>query len=287
MNTTEQETVEIATATVRKETHKTINFNNLAESKRTVVYLNPKLIQIKEGFNVRQDFGDIKELENSIEANGLFKPLDIFQENGEIYLLDGHRRFTAIQNLLARGVEIQSVPCLPEQKGINDETRLIRMFISSEGKSLTVLEQATIVERLSNLGFTPQQIAIKLAKSQASISNLKQLISMPKEVINAVESGVVSASFAIDLNRKCDGNKEKLKEKLKEARAMAGTVGKTKVTKKSAKGQTGKAKKGDKFKVLIALLNQAIEALTSGDVEQQMKSVESLESYRDGLSVAV
>ena len=270
---------------VRKQEHKTVNFRDIAESKRDVVYLSPALINVKEGFNIRQDFGDMTELEKSIEENGVLKPLDVFQENGQIFLVDGHRRFAAVQTLLAKGIEIKSVPCIPEQKGISQEIRLVRMFLSSDGKGLTVLEQAEGVSRLSNFGWTPKQISAKLGRTEATISNLKQLIALPKEILKEVENETFSASTAIELSRSVRGDATKLKEKIKAAKEMANSLGKKKVTKKTLKGEKTRNKKKDRNKVLISLLELAIEAISSPDEAMQAKTVESIQSYIDGLSL--
>lgn len=295
MQTLEQKEKETASAPtednntkpVRKTEHKTVNFRDVAESKRDVVYLSPVLINVKEGFNIRQDFGDMCELEKSIAENGVLKPLDVFQENGQIFLVDGHRRFAAVQTLLARGVEIKSVPCIPEQKGISQESRLVRMFLSSDGKPLTMIEQGEMVQRLIGFGWTPKQIAIKLGRTEATISNLKQLISLPKEVLKEVENETFSASTAIELNRAAKGDTIKLKEKIKAAKEMANSLGKKKVTKKTLRGESKRNKSKDRNKVLIALLELAIEAISSPDEAMQAKTVESIQSYIDGLSLAV
>ena len=293
MQTLEQKEKETASAPtednntkpVRKTEHKTVNFRDIAESKRDVVYLSPALINVKEGFNIRQDFGDMGELEKSIAENGVLKPLDVFQENGQIFLVDGHRRFAAVQTLLTRGVEIKSVPCIPEQKGISQEIRLVRMFLSSDGKNLTVLEQADAVNRLINLGWTPKQISQKFGRTEATISNLKQLISLPKEILKEVENETFSASTAIELNRAVRGDTVKLKEKIKAAKEIANSLGKKKVTKKTMRGEKVRNKKKDRNKTLISLLELAIEAISSPDEAMQAKTVESIRSYIDGLSL--
>ena len=284
METAKTETA-VAKTDNKTEKTKAVNFREIAESKRDILYIDPKKIGVKDGYNVREDYGDIAELAGAIQESGMVNPIRIFQEKGQIFISDGHRRFEAVTQLLSKGVKIESIPCIVDEKGTTDEQRILRMMLANDGKNLTVLEQAEVVQRLSALGMTPQQIAKKTGRTQSTISNLKQLLSLPSEVVKEVRAGNIAANTAIELNRECKGNSEKLKEKLKEARETMVATGKKKITKKVIKKETRRNSKSEARDSLIALLDQAIEALKSSDEQKQFAAIEALQIYRDGLAV--
>lgn len=158
-------------------------------------------LRIKEGLNIRSDYGNIQELADSIKENGVKVPLRGYKEreNGyEVFVVvDGHRRHTALQLLLEQGTEI-IVPFITENKGYNDEQRLIDMFLMNEGKSLTPLEQAEGVRRLIAYGYSEKEIALKLAKSEVYVRKLNSLNSAPKAFRKLIEEGTISATLAIE-----------------------------------------------------------------------------------------
>jgi ParB/RepB/Spo0J family partition protein len=157
-------------------------------------------LRIKEGFNIRTDMGDIKELAESIKVNGVLVPLRGYKSkegDEEVYIItNGHRRYTACQLLLQESIEVL-VPFVLESKGYTDEQRLIDTFLMNDGKSLTPLEQAEGVRRLLAYGYSEKEIAGKLAKSEGYIRKLNSLNSAPKALKNLIEDGVISATLAI------------------------------------------------------------------------------------------
>jgi ParB/RepB/Spo0J family partition protein len=159
-------------------------------------------LRIKEGFNIRQDYGNIDELKESIKANGILVPMRGYKEkeNGnDVYIItNGHRRNKACELLLEEGTEIL-VPFILESKGYTDEQRLIDTFLMNDGKNLTPLEQAEGVRRLLAYGYTEKEIAGKLAKSEGYIRKLNSLNTAPKKFIKLIEDGIISATLAIQI----------------------------------------------------------------------------------------
>jgi ParB-like chromosome segregation protein Spo0J len=159
------------------------------------------LLRVKEGFNIRTDYGDIPELAESAKVNGIIVPLRGYKdkENGiEVFIVtDGHRRTAALKLLLEQGVEVL-VPFILESKGYSDEQRILDMFIMNDGKSLMPLEQAEGVRRLIAYGYSEKEIAGKLAKSEGYIRKLNSLNNAPKQLRNLIEQGVISATLAIE-----------------------------------------------------------------------------------------
>ena len=63
--------------------------------KEVLVRLDVGDIIIKDGRNKRFDFGELEELADSIEANGVTEPIKVQYKEGVNSLVNGHRRVAA------------------------------------------------------------------------------------------------------------------------------------------------------------------------------------------------
>lgn len=159
------------------------------------------LLVVREGFNIRKDMGDIEELANSIQENGVRVPLRGYKEKGkdEYIVVDGHRRYEACKLVVERTGEMIKIPMVLEPQKYSDELRILDMFITNDGKQLTVLEKAEGVGRMINFGWKPADIARKIGKSASYISRLQSLLVAPKKLVSLVEGGRMKASLAMDM----------------------------------------------------------------------------------------
>lgn len=199
-------------------------------------------LQVKEGFNVRVDYGDVEELKESIKENGVLMPLRGHKVRGEetYVITDGHRRTKAIMLLVKEDpsvVDVLRVPFVLEDKTYNDEKRVLDMMNCNTGKNLNTLEQAFACERLVNYGYKPSDIAKKTGKTPAHISNLLKLLSLPKTVKDKIMSGEISSTLALQIARE-EKNPEDVVDRVENAVATAKEEGKTKATKKHSEGTT-------------------------------------------------
>lgn len=177
-----------------------------AKTKRSDVY-RPLFSQLRcnPDDNLRKDYGDIKELADQIRSAGrLIKPLVGLVKNGEFWVKgDGFRRYFALQLIHKEdGVDMECL-FMPEPPGITSQERLRNMFLHSEGKQLTVLEQAAGIKRMLENPDAPDMSLNKLAKtlgkSNAYLSRLNRLNNAKPELISLIESGEISGTTAIDL----------------------------------------------------------------------------------------
>lgn len=159
-------------------------------------WIKPSELKIEEGFNVRQDYGDIESLSNSIEENGVKIPLIVNKTRGkdEYTVVDGHRRYYALQGL---SDDIR-VPVLVDGRSSNEESRTLGMVIYNGGKKLTLLEESEVYKRLINYGWNQSEIALKIGKSKAHISNCILLTSASTQLKENIREGKISASYVID-----------------------------------------------------------------------------------------
>ncbi len=263
---------------------KTVNLRDISEGRKDILLIDPRKINVKKDFNVRKDMGEMKELTESIRENGVIVPMRIFTDNGEIFLSDGHRRFAAVNKLLDEGVSLKSVPCIPEDKGASVESLTARMLSYNDGKPLTPIEEAHLIMRLSDYGWSVEDIAKKTGRSQAHISNAKILVSLPKEVKKDIDNGIYSSTFALEMARESGDDHDKLKKTLDVAKEKAAALGKKKVTRNIAKKGTNKKtnRKAEK-QALVETLKNAIKALQGDKEIDKADLIESLESIIAGL----
>jgi ParB family chromosome partitioning protein len=203
------------------------------------VFLVPveKIVVSDEINAARIDFGNLDELANSIEESGLKIPLLVKKNKGEdtFVLIQGKRRFKAIQILLERGVEFAGVKCFVAPQNYSIENSLFDQIILNDGKPYTNLEQGIVFSQLTDRGYVMQDIAKKVGKSITHISNCIEMSALPKKVRDLVADGSVSGHTAVELSRVVT-SEEALIEAIEQAVAVAAislTGEKKKVTKKN------------------------------------------------------
>lgn len=172
---------------------------DFAISRPETYLIDPKNIIIKDEWNARKDYGNLEELSNSILESGLRNPIRIYMEDGKPHLTDGFRRLKAIMNLIEQGHEIKAVRCLYEDKGYNEEKRVLDMLLCNDGKRLEPIEEANVIQRLVNFGWTQFQVATKIGKTQGYVCQRLKLLEAPVVVQTALAEGNITTSAVIDV----------------------------------------------------------------------------------------
>ncbi len=98
---------------------------------------------------------------------------------------------------MSEGCEIKSVIAIQQQAGMNEEDRIVSLFIRNSGKNLTALEQGKVFSRLLGLGWTEAQIARKCGLSAGHVGNILSLHEAPHAVRELVANGSVAPTLAI------------------------------------------------------------------------------------------
>ena len=145
-------------------------------TKTDIYKIDPRNIVVKDGFNSREDFGDIDTLAKQIEENGVLNPISVVpfkDENGnEKYrLIDGERRYRAVMSLLDRGVSVDRIPALFQPKSADQKALLVQQIIRNEGKGFNEMELAIAYKKLLDEGMTKEEIAEKIAGGKHSKVN--------------------------------------------------------------------------------------------------------------------
>lgn len=180
------------------------------EKKRDVILVRPSTLIFEEGFNPREEYGDIKGLKEEIRAQGVKDPLTGYRKGEFIVVKSGHRRTTACHQLEAEGEDIW-VPVLLEPRHYNPEMRVLDLLTDNGGLPFTPWEQAKVIRRLLNFGWTEKVIAERSGKSMVYLRRLKLLLEAPEKAITLVRKKIVSATLVIDLM--AEGKIEELFEK--------------------------------------------------------------------------
>lgn len=274
---------------------KTLSIKDISLGRSELHNIDPRVIQVFPGFNVRKDMGDIKGLAASIRENGVQEPLQVFIKDNTVYVDRGHRRLEAVKMLIAEGLDIKSIPCRIEPKGVSEEERIVGLITSNDGMPLSVLEKAVVYDRLAKFGWDDCAIAKRFGISQSSVSNARLLVDLPKPVEKAIINEQIAPTYVMELRRelsqeakkKTKDNEEvdveairsKLTDKVAKAVEKAKSIGKNKATKKiSNEGTTKKKSRKNEKQSLIDLLKSAVKAIQGSDDVKPADVVEELEA---------
>lgn len=175
--------------------------------KRDFYPVDPRALKVDASYNVRDmDSADTKEhvaeLKGLIKESGVRTPLEVRLEGDDIFVVAGHCRLAAVMELIGEGIEIKTVPCIPEPKGTGVEERTLNLHLSNNGKPLTALERAKIVKRLHDFGWAPAEIARRMNwKSVASVEQHLSMVALPEPVKQRVRDGKEAATLAVQLEK--------------------------------------------------------------------------------------
>jgi ParB/RepB/Spo0J family partition protein len=250
------------------------------EQRKDLLMVDPRLIIANENDNIREDYGNIEELSESIVENGVKVALRGYRDGENFVVTDGFRRTRAIKLALEKGVEIARVPFILEPKGYAKEQRILDMFIMNDGKRLTALEEGRLFLKLENdYGFTRKEIAKKTGRTEGHISQMIQLQDAPQEAKEAIKDGKISASTVrkVVANTK---NQEEAKEVVNNAIEKAQSEGKKKATENDVVAEVIKPNVSNKNDAkLIKLKDLLIEASARGIDTERMDAAQMIYEF--------
>jgi ParB-like chromosome segregation protein Spo0J len=209
-------------------------------SKVTTFAVDPRLLEVEEGFNARPLNADhVAEMSLAWRNGAVFPPLEVRVEEGRIILVDGHHRHAAALDAITKGADIKSID-VRQFRG-NDADRVAHMITSAGGLPLTPLQLGIQYRKLIGFGWTEKAVAARVGKSIEHVKNMVLLGEANSDVHQAVNAGQVSGTTAVALVKE-HGSKagQVIRDGLQQAQAS----GKSKVTPKVlAKQRTARAPK--------------------------------------------
>lgn len=178
------------------------NIKKIAKGRRDVFFVDPHDLKIKPDFNVRISYA-LDELKEQIKgAGGVKKPLEVYRENDEFFIKDGHRRWLSTMQLIDEGFEILAVPCMITDE--SQEDRTFGLIISNSGKPLSKTEEGIVFSRLINFGYNVSQIAVKIGKSVSYVNQALLLSKAPKKVKDLIGDGKIMESTVLEIMQSVD-----------------------------------------------------------------------------------
>jgi ParB-like chromosome segregation protein Spo0J len=179
-----------------------------------------KDLVILDGFNCRDDYGDLEGLARQIEEHGVRESLRGYRNGDQCVITDGHRRYKAIQLLASRGVEIARVPFVIEDRKSSDPDYLLTQLLSNSGKPFSALEEAKVVSKLQVYGWSDQEIAKKSGFELSKVRMLATLDAAPEGMKAQVRAGELTQTAVIEAMRGTESNAEVV-EVMAAAQALA------------------------------------------------------------------
>lgn len=170
-------------------------------------------IEIEEGFNVREDYGDVDTLAKQIARQGQKQPLKCVRKGNRVILTAGHRRFDAIKLANEKyGANIEYALVITEK--VDDKARVLEMLNDGEGsKPLTNSEMIKGISRLLEMGVSRKEIvdSLGIGLSQAQKYNLVSAAEAPKPVQKMIEKGEISVAKVNEIQRSTKDEQEQIK----------------------------------------------------------------------------
>jgi ParB family chromosome partitioning protein len=145
-------------------------------------------------FQPRKDFPpeSLQELKESIAKDGVLQPLVVRSKGGGYQLIFGERRLRA-----AKMAGLDRVP-VKVLDGLDDNRVLELALVENlQREDLNPIDTAEgLQELIDRFDFTQEQVAEKVGKQRATVTNLLRLLKLPKEIQNGVRSGLLSMGHA-------------------------------------------------------------------------------------------
>ncbi len=141
----------------------------------------------------RKVFDDerLSELSDSIKEQGITSPI-LVRKRGDVFeIIAGERRFRA-----AKKAGMDMVPVII--KDYSDEQSLeIAIVENLQREDLNPIEESYAYKALSvEFKLTHEQIAKKVGKNRATVTNSIRLLELPEEIISMISAGQISAGHA-------------------------------------------------------------------------------------------
>ncbi|WP_084416300.1 ParB N-terminal domain-containing protein [Massilia alkalitolerans] len=211
--------------------------SNPAVSKTTQFEVDPRAMEIEEGFNARPlDPDHVAAMSLAMRSGATFPPLEVRVEDNRILIVDGHHRHAAALDAIDKGFEIKALAC--RQFRGNDADRVAHMLNSASGLALTPLQLGVQYRKLIGFGWSEKQIADRRGKSAQHVKDMIRLAESNSDVHQAVTAGQISGTAALNIVKK---HGSKAGAVIREGLEAAKASGKSKVTPKAlARGAAGK-----------------------------------------------
>jgi len=137
------------------------------------------------------DKAALEQLADSIREAGVLSPILVVEDGMRYRIVAGERRYRA-----SRIAGLTTVPCIV--RSMTTEQQMEAALIENlQREDLNPIEEAAAIRSLmQECGYTQEQAAKKLGKSRPAIANSLRLLNLPKQIMDLVVAGDLSAGHA-------------------------------------------------------------------------------------------
>ena len=169
----------------------------IGDTKNTSVKNKISISEIVRGkYQPRKIFNkeSLDELANSIRVRGVVQPIIVRkskQFNNKYEIVAGERRWLASQN-----AGLNEIPAVVIEA---DDIKALEFAIveNVQRSDLNPVEEATGYKRLMDeFGYDQEKVGKFIGKSRAHIANCLRLLTLPKDVVNLIETGKITQGHA-------------------------------------------------------------------------------------------
>jgi ParB family chromosome partitioning protein len=265
-------------------------FSAAKTTRGNLYQVSPLNIVVVDGFNSRQDFGDLTELAEQIKEQGVLNPITVqsFKDKDGVEkyrLVDGERRYRAVMKLLKDGVDIQRVPAIIVPKNLSQEELLIQQVLRNEGKKFNDYEMGVFCQKLMQVcGYTKSEVARKIGKTNSQVSIWLSLLDIDNEELREeMKNNNVTGDVVRKVLRANQNDEQKTLDEIRKAKEKAQNNGKTRVTLKDVEGNVVVQKASDEIKRGIGQLFKYINKFTEENTQKGVELQLDLQAIYDGL----
>ena len=169
----------------------------IGDAKHTSVKGKISISEIVRGkYQPRKIFNkeSLDELANSIRERGVVQPIIVRKSkefNNKYEIVAGERRWLASQN-----AGLNEIPAVVIEA---DDIKALEFAIveNVQRSDLNPVEEATGYKRLMDeFGYDQEKVGKFIGKSRAHIANCLRLLTLPKDVVNLIETGKITQGHA-------------------------------------------------------------------------------------------
>jgi len=137
------------------------------------------------------DAEKISELAESIKEHGIIQPLVLRKAKSGYEIVAGERRWRA-----AREAGLKRIPGILKEL-TEQENMLLAIIENMQREDLNPVEEAEGIDQMIKAyGLTQEQVSKSLGKSRPYISNALRLLALPKEALESLAGGEITAGHA-------------------------------------------------------------------------------------------
>ena len=223
------------------------------------------------------DENSLNELASSIKEHGIIQPLVLRKVGDKYEIIAGERRYKA-----AYIAGLTKVPAVIIDLNDNESAE-VAIVENIQRRDLSPIEEAKSYKKLLDRGYlTQDQLASRMGKAQATVSNKLRLLNLDEEVQDALLNNKISERHARSLLKIND--KEKQKELLNEIISKKLNVRDTEnLVNEEAKNKDSFAKVSNISNLSNEIKDVDLPAYIGNNQDVSEQKVDTISSFFDGV----